>query len=79
MSGLSRHALRDPNQSLCRLLIYRTVKEGRETALDSRHQEAPMDPFMIQAWVILFFQVGYYVFVPYMLWMIWQKVRHLPS
>jgi hypothetical protein len=29
--------------------------------------------------VFLFFQVGWYVFVPYMRWMIWQKVRHLPS
>lgn len=29
--------------------------------------------------IYLFFIVGYYVFVPYMLWMIWQKVRNLPS
>ena len=27
----------------------------------------------------LFFQVGWYVCVPYMLWMIRQKVRTLPS
>jgi hypothetical protein len=26
-----------------------------------------------------FFYVGYYVFVPGMLWMIWKKVRHLPG
>jgi hypothetical protein len=36
-------------------------------------------PFVIQAWVILFVQIGWYVFMPYMLWMIWRKVRHLPS
>jgi uncharacterized membrane protein len=28
---------------------------------------------------VMFFMVGWYVFIPYMLWMIWQKVRHLPS
>jgi hypothetical protein len=36
-------------------------------------------PYILQWWVIMFFQVGWYIFVPYMLWMIWQKVRHLPS
>jgi hypothetical protein len=29
--------------------------------------------------VLMFFYVGYYVFVPCMLWMIWKKVRHLPG
>jgi hypothetical protein len=29
--------------------------------------------------VVTFFYVGYYVFVPGMLWMIWKKVRHLPG
>jgi hypothetical protein len=28
---------------------------------------------------VVFFTVGWYVFIPYMLCMIWQKVRHLPS
>jgi hypothetical protein len=31
------------------------------------------------AMLILAITVGWYVFIPYMLWMIWQKVRHLPG
>jgi hypothetical protein len=59
------------------------VKGGAKDRVESRNSGGTVDnnmlPFVIQAWVILFFQVGYSVFVPSMLWMIWQKVRHLPS
>jgi hypothetical protein len=35
-------------------------------------------------WSVLFFlymgiQIGFYVCVPWMLWLIWKKVRHLPG
>ena len=36
-------------------------------------------PVMSFSFVWMFFTVGYYIFVPSMLWLIWKKVRHLPG
>jgi hypothetical protein len=54
---------------------------GKDASARIAVQEGSMDLLFSGTfwWVYLFFAVGYYVFVPYMLWMIWQKVRHLPS
>jgi hypothetical protein len=63
------------------MLIYRVCEEGHGSGARIR-AGGPYGPYAAlhdPGWVVWFFQVGYYVFVPYMLWMIWQKVRHLPS
>jgi hypothetical protein len=37
----------------------------------------PMPPLFLM--LVGFLQVGWYIGVPWMLWLIWKKVRHLPG